>query len=212
MCGRYKRKGDKQKNAEAFHVNTSLDETDFDEDEDCAPGSLQPIVRINDEGERDLTLMRWGFKLPDRFLFNVRSEEVVTAKFWKDKFVENRCIVPASSFFEWQDTRKGPKPKYEITVPQREFFGMAGVWAPWKNPKTDQWEKTFSIFTTEANSVMKSIHDRQPVVLESRDFREWLTVSERPPLHLLRILPDEEMILTLMTAKAEEPMIKNLFD
>jgi putative SOS response-associated peptidase YedK len=63
---------------------------------------------------------------------------------------------------------------------------------------------------------MKPIHDRQPVVLEPRDFREWLSPGERPPLHLLRVLPDEKMMLKLVsnntTAKAEEPMMKGLFD
>jgi hypothetical protein len=38
------------------------------------------------------------------------------------------------------------------------------------------------------------------------------SVGERPPLHLLRILPDEKMTLTLIgkkvTAKVEEPMMK----
>jgi putative SOS response-associated peptidase YedK len=58
MCGRYKRKGDKQRIAEAFHIDGSLQETDFDEDEDCVTGSIQPVVRVNHYGERDLTLMR----------------------------------------------------------------------------------------------------------------------------------------------------------
>lgn len=214
MCGRYKRKGEKQKIAEAFLVNGSLEEADFDEGEDCAPGSIQPVVLMNQAGERNLTAMRWGFKLPDRFLFNTRSEDVTRSNFWKAKFEENRCIIPASSFFEWQDTGKPPKPKYEVTVSKQELFGMAGVWAPWRNPKTNQWEKTFSIFTTEANSVMKPIHDRQPVVLEPRDFKEWLAASERSRGHLLRIWPDEEMTLTLVNDKviATEPMMKNLFD
>jgi putative SOS response-associated peptidase YedK len=212
MCGRYKRKADKQKIAEAFHINGSLEEEDFDEDEDCAPGSIQPVVLMSQGGERDLTVMRWGFRLPDRFLFNTRSEDVIKSAFWRSKFAESRCIIPASSFFEWQDTKKTPKPKYEVTIPEREFFGMAGVWAPWKNPMTDQWEKTFSIFTSDPNNVMKPIHDRQPVILKPRDFSEWLSPGERPPLHLLRILPDEEMTLTLVTAKVEEPMMKSLFD
>jgi len=214
MCGRYKRKGDKQKIAEAFYVNRGLGEVDFDEDNDCAPGSIQPVVLMSQEGERNLNVMRWGFRLPDRFLFNTRSEDVIKANFWKTKFEENRCIIPASSFFEWQDTKRAPKPKYEVTVSDREVFGMAGVWAPWKNPKTDQWEKTFSIFTSEANSVMKPIHDRQPVVLEPRDFREWLVTSERPPIHLLRIWPDEEMTVTSVNERlaATEPMMKSLFD
>jgi len=37
--------------------------------------------------------------------------------------------------------------------------------SPWKNPKTDQWEDTFSVFTTDPNPNMQPIHDRQPVVL-----------------------------------------------
>jgi putative SOS response-associated peptidase YedK len=217
MCGRYKRKGDKQRIADAFHINGSLEETDFDEDEDCAPGSIQPVVRVGDNGERDLTLMRWGFKLPDRFLFNVRSEEVTTARFWKDKFSENLCIIPATSYFEWPDKAEKPKPTYEITMPGREYLGIAGVWAPWKNPKTYQWEKTFSTFTSEPNALIEKIHVRQPVILEPRDFKEWLTPTERLPVHLLRIVPEEEMLMTLVSA--EKPVaqrkgsaMKGLFD
>lgn len=50
MCGRYKRKGDKQKIAETFYVNGGLEEVDLDEDNDCAPGSIQPVVLMNQEG------------------------------------------------------------------------------------------------------------------------------------------------------------------
>jgi putative SOS response-associated peptidase YedK len=207
--------------AEAFHINGSLEEEDFDEDEDCAPGSIQPVVLINDDGERDLTLMRWGFKLPDRFLFNVRSEEVAASKFWKDKFAGNRCIIPASSYFEWPDNAEKPKPKYEINMPGREYLGIAGVWAPWKNPKTDQWEKTFSTFTSEPNALIENIHVRQPVILEPHDFKEWLTPTERLPVHLLRVVPEEEMLMTLLNpekpieevkGKRTEPAIKGWFD
>jgi putative SOS response-associated peptidase YedK len=46
--------------------------------------------------------MRWGFTLPRRLLFNVRSEGIATANFWKESFRQRRCIVPADSFFEWR--------------------------------------------------------------------------------------------------------------
>ena len=215
MCGRYGRRGDKQKIAEAFHVKGGLEEVDFGEDFDCAPGSIQPVVWTNEEGERALSLMRWGFKLPDRLLFNARSEGVAKANFWKEKFATNRCIIPASSFFEWQDTKNTPKRKYEITVLGRELFGIAGVWAEWRNPNTEKWEKTFATFTSEPNGIMQPIHDRQPVILAPADFKEWLSRSERPPVHLLRILPDEEIAMALLNvekAKLEEPAMKGLFD
>ena len=60
MCGRYERRGDKQKIAEAFYAKGGLDAVDFGEDFDCAPGSNQPVVWMNKEGERALGLMRWG--------------------------------------------------------------------------------------------------------------------------------------------------------
>ena len=214
MCGRYERRGDKQKIAEAFHVKGGLDEVDFGEDLDCAPGSIQPVVWMNEEGERTLGLMRWGFRLPERLLFNVRSDGVAKANFWKDKFASNRCIVPASSFFEWKG-KKVPKPKYEITVLDREFFGIAAEWAEWRNPKTQKWEKTFATFTSEPNTIIRELHDRQPIILDPKDFGEWLSPSERAPVHLLRILPDEAIRAILLgdsVARPGEPHpMKRLF-
>jgi putative SOS response-associated peptidase YedK len=103
-----------------------------------------------------------GVQAAKKLLFNVRSEGIATANFWKDKFATNRCIVPASSFFEWKDSKKGAKSKYEIKVLDREFFGIAEVWAEWRNPKTQKWEKTFATFTSEPNAIMRELHDRQP--------------------------------------------------
>jgi len=208
MCGRYGRRGDKQKIAEAFHVNANLEHTDFEEENDAAPGSIQPVVVVKRDGERDLTLMRWGFKMPQRLLFNTRSDTAATSKFWKEKLMDKRCIIPASSFFEWAGD-KGHKTKYEVTVLRHALFGMAGVWAPWKNPKTNHWEDTFSIFTTDNNALLAPVHDRQPVILEAKEFDEWLAESERPPVHLLRVFPDDKM--QMKPVEGQMPA-KGLFD
>lgn len=197
MCGRYRRRSDKQRIAEAFEVGMGLEDLYLEPEEDIAPGYVQPVVFTNDNGERQIGMMRWGFKLPDRLLFNARSEGIERAAFWKDSFLRRRCIVPADAIFEWQRAPKGAKkPKYEIVVPGREPFGMAGVWKLWKNPKTDQWEHTFAILTGEPNELLRPIHDRMTTILEPRDYAEYLSASERPPLHLLRILPAGEMRAT----------------
>jgi putative SOS response-associated peptidase YedK len=90
---------------------------DFAQDNDAAPGSIQPVVMMNKDGERDLALMRWGFKMPKQLLFNTRSDTAAASNFWKRKFEEKRCIIPASSFFEWQGD-KGHKTKYEVADKQ----------------------------------------------------------------------------------------------
>jgi putative SOS response-associated peptidase YedK len=115
MCGRYRRKSDKQRIADAFDVTAGLEELDLGPDDDIAPGSIQPVVSINQDGERQLELMRWGFKLAVRLLFNARSEGIESSKFWKDALLKGRVIVPAAALFEWKEMPKGQKkPKYEI--------------------------------------------------------------------------------------------------
>jgi putative SOS response-associated peptidase YedK len=212
MCGRYGRKSDKQRIAEAFSVSAGLADLFLEPDDDIAPGSIQPVVLTNKDGERQLELMRWGFKLPDRLLFNARSEAIDTAKFWKESFLRRRCIVPADSFYEWQKNRTGKKPKYEFEVSHRKPFGMAGVWAPWKNPKTGQLENTFAITTVEANDEMRAVHDRQPAILNPAEYSEYLSESERPPIHLLRTLSDDEMEAKLTVPEASTETQASLFD
>ena len=213
MCGRYRRSSSKQRIAEAFGITEELDELDLGPSDDIAPGSMQPVVSIDPDGHRHLQLMRWGFKLPGSFLFNARSEGIETAKFWKDAFLSNRVLVPADAIFEWaQHTGAKKKPKYELTIPARQPFAMAGLSKLWKNPKTDLWEPTFAILTGPPNPVMQPIHDRMTTFLNPRDYAEYLEPSERPPLHLLRILPAEELRATLIESPTIPHQQPTLFD
>jgi putative SOS response-associated peptidase YedK len=199
MCGRYGRRSDNQKIAVAFHVKANLDEIDFMPNDDITPGTMQPLIFSNDEGERDIELMYWGFTFPKRLTFNTRSDSILKPGLWKNSFENRRCIVPADRFFEWKRLHKKNNPKYEITVPGRQPFALAGIWSMWKNKDGDSLP-TVSVITSEPNEVMAEVHDRQPVILEPRDYAEWLSTSDRPPVHLLRILPADEMKIELLEA------------
>jgi putative SOS response-associated peptidase YedK len=212
MCGRYRRRSTKEKIAEWFEVESGLEELEIEPEDDIAPGSVQPVVYLTSEGERRIALMRWGFRLPDRFLFNTRSEGVERSRFWQQTFRERRCIVPADSFFEWTHHGKHAKTKFEFNVRGGGLFGMAGLWSPWLNPRSGRWEQTFSILTGEANEVMRPIHDRQPEIVEPREYREYLMPAPHLPLHLLRILPSEEMTAQPANAEAEDPQRRLLFE
>jgi putative SOS response-associated peptidase YedK len=196
MCGRYRRRSDKQRIAEAFEVGRGLEEIYIEPDDDIAPGSIQPVVLTNDAGEREIAQMRWGFKLPDRHLFTARSEGIDRAQFWKDSFQLRRCIIPADAIFEWAEVPRGKKPKYEVTIPGREPFGIAGVWKLWKNPKMNVTEPTFAVLTGDPNALIKPIHHRMTTILEPHDYTEYLAPTERLPLHLLRISRPEAMQVT----------------
>lgn len=62
MCGRYVRRGDKQKLAEHFRAKPNPPELPLpDADYNVAPTTHQPIIRQSREkGERELVLARWG--------------------------------------------------------------------------------------------------------------------------------------------------------
>lgn len=212
MCGRYEA-GQKQKIAEAFHISVTLDDLYFGPQRECVPGSIQPVVYMRN-GERQLVEMKWGFKFPARLVFNARSDNLTVSNFWRERLHQRR-IIPASSMLEWQKTGKNPRPKYRLSVKGRHVLGMAGIWAPWRDPKTGQWDNCFTVVTSDPNTKLSEIHDRQAVILEPREYAEWLEEAERPPLHLLRVLPEEDMEIDRLTpppSPPKEPPHRGLFD
>src|SRR5579875_2467860 len=61
VCGRYVRRSDKQRIAEAFHLGKLPDAFILPPDYNVAPTTFQPVIRLNrDTGEREIVMMRWG--------------------------------------------------------------------------------------------------------------------------------------------------------
>ncbi|SDE96860.1 SOS response-associated peptidase [Terriglobus roseus] len=208
MCGRYKRKSDKQAIATAFHVNGHLDSVILPPDDDVRPTTMQPIIRLNrDTGERDLVMARWGFipswhKPDEKFpptTFNARAEGIEKAGMWRRAFASHRCLVPADSFYEWHKIRKKDNPKFEIAMKDDHPFAFAGLWGAWKNPDTGEWLQSYTIITTDPNELMEAIHTRMPVILHPNDYTRWLSreETERPPIDLLRPFEAEAMTAQL---------------
>ena len=65
---------------------------------------------------------------------------------------------------------------------------------PWKGE--EQETESCSIIVTEANEVLKPIHDRMPVILHNEDYDRWLDPKIGDPATLQGLLkpyPPEEM-------------------
>ena len=52
-------------------------------------------------------------------------------------------------------------------------MSLAGIWTSWR-AGTPEEQRSFSIMTTAANAFMEKIHDRMPVILDAKQFDEWL--------------------------------------
>jgi putative SOS response-associated peptidase YedK len=110
---------------------------------------------------------------------NAKIETLSEKPAFKDN-VKNRCLIIADGFYEWQwlDKKGKEKQKYLITLPGEELFAFAGLWSRWVNIETGEIVKSYTIITTEANSMMCEIHNskkRMPVILTRENENEWLT-------------------------------------
>lgn len=108
-------------------------------------------------------------------MINARSETVESKPSYRHAFLKKRCIIPMDSFYEWKVQTDGKVPM-RIKLRSDEVFGAAGLWESWKNPN-GQTIHSCTILTTEANSIVKDIHDRMPVILTKENEKEWLNPS-----------------------------------
>lgn len=201
MCGRFARRSARKVLADWFGVSPDGD-VPFEPTYNAAPQSTQPVVRLNrDSGEREFALMRWGL-VPSwakdaKFgysTFNARAEEVVSKAAFREAMKKRRCLVPADAFYEWQKLTARARVPFALGLRGREPYAFAGLWEKWK-PKEGPPLESFTIITTDPNSLVERMHDRMPVILEARDYARWLDPGDpkRPPIDLLRPLTPEKM-------------------
>jgi putative SOS response-associated peptidase YedK len=68
------------------------------------------------------------------------------------------------------------------------------------------------VFDIERQFHITPIHDRMTTFLLPKDYAEYLEPTERPPVHLLRILPAEQMEATLVETTPISNRQVSLFD
>ncbi len=197
MCGRYVLYGP-QSRYQAFFDAQLL--ADFGDNYNIAPTAMTPVIRLSPEGQRVLSMLRWGLiprwaKDPGvgARLNNARGETVAEKPSFRDAFRKRRCIVPASGFYEWHTTPSGKQPYY-VSLRSGDPLAMAGLWEAWRAPD-GTIVRTFCIVTTGPNEVMAPIHDRMPVLLHQKDFVQWLSPDADPSrvAELIEPFPSEGM-------------------
>ncbi|QYA26459.1 SOS response-associated peptidase [Gramella sp. MT6] len=140
---------------------------------------------ITDENPGEINIYHWGlipfWAKDDNIKKRTLNSKIETAS-EKPAFrnsVNNRCLVIADGYYEWQwlDSKGKEKQKFLIQPVDQEIFSFAGIYSSWKNPQTNELVNSYSILTTEANELMNEIHNnkkRMPVVLKNKDMAAWL--------------------------------------
>jgi putative SOS response-associated peptidase YedK len=200
MCGRFTQERPASDLAEIFAAEPLADE--LGARFNVAPTD-DAFVVVQRAERRAITAYRWGLvphwsddsKGAARMI-NARAETITASPAFRHAFERRRCIVPVDSFYEWK--REGTvRQPYRIVRADGLPLALAGLWAGWRDPDTEQVRRTFTIVTTTPNDVIADLHDRMPVILEPGSWDRWLdNGSGADPGELLAMLqPTDEVAL-----------------
>ncbi|MGC1393804.1 MAG: SOS response-associated peptidase, partial [Coleofasciculaceae cyanobacterium] len=141
-------------------------------------------------------------------LINARAETVAEKPSFRSAFRRQRCLILADGFYEWQQQEDKQKQPFYFRMSDQSPFAFAGLWEHWKAQETGETIESCTIITTEPNELMKSVHNRMPVILEPKNYDLWLD-REVKKLELLQPLlkpyPAEEMTTFAVSKVVNKP-------
>ncbi|NER10761.1 Putative SOS response-associated peptidase YedK [Muriicola jejuensis] len=115
---------------------------------------------------------------------NARGETIFEKPAFRTAARYHRCLIFVDGFYEHHHFRGKTYP-YFISMKDGRPLIFAGLWNPWLDPETGDYVNTFSIVTTEGNSMMARIHNnpklegpRMPLILDEEWAQKWLAEIE----------------------------------
>ena len=150
-------------------------------DGEVRPTDIVPVIAPNSKGVRTIYPMQWGYlnKEGKRTLFNARIETAAVKQTFKDSWQYQRCIIPASYYFEWQhfkspDGKEKTGDKFAIQPAGYTVTWLCGLY------RIENGYPVFVVLTKEPTVKLSQIHDRMPVMLPADKIDEWINPASNP--------------------------------
>lgn len=145
------------------------------------------VAVISASAGRRLRAMRWGFipawyksSTDGPLIINARSDTIASKPAFREAIRTRRCILPATGFYEWSAGPNGARLPWYFTRADGAPLALAALWQSFGNIDT------VAMVTTEAGHQMADIHDREPVILDPKDWALWLGESGHGAAPLMR--------------------------
>jgi len=193
MCGRYRLTAKERYLRDHFGIE---DDLEWAPRYNIAPS--QPVLSVRQsltEPRRSFHLVPWGlipFWAKDPSIgfktINAMAEFAAEKPAFREPMRKSRCLLPADGFYEWKNlaARNGSKAKgaakqpYNIGLADGSVFAFAGLWDSWRSPAGEVLE-TCTVLTTDANALVRDVHNRMPVILRLEDYDLWLDPGVTDP-------------------------------
>ncbi len=190
MCGRFILVTDLAAIVREFAVSGGA--VSFSPSRNVSPGQHIPAI-FQLDGQNIFASFLWGLipfwaKDPSigARLINARAETIAQKPSFKNAFAHRRCLIPADGFYEWKPEGKKKIP-YEFFLKSQKPFALAGLYERWIGPDSKPVD-TCTILTTEANDLVKPVHDRMPVIVPQEAHGVWLDAGRRDAAALKPLL------------------------
>jgi putative SOS response-associated peptidase YedK len=190
MCGRFILLTDLSVIIKSFDIqNVSCE---YKPGNNISPGQKIAAV-VHKDDQNSLVDFRWGLipswaKDPSigNKMINARAETVAEKPSFREAFKRRRCLIPADGFYEWKKLGKAKQP-FRFFLKSGEPFGFAGLYESWVSPEQKP-VNTCTIITTEPNDLLRTIHDRMPVILPKDKEAYWMDPQNQDQKGLISIL------------------------
>jgi len=189
----------------------------FEPSYNVAPTVPVPVIRMQD-GQRAGVLMRWGLipyfaqGVPPKYsTINATIEHLERGAAWRGPWSRGqRCIMPATAFYEWHLGADGKKNPYVIKLADQEVFGFAALWDRSIAGDGNVIESC-AIITMPGNELMKRIHNtgahpfRMPALLAREDREQWLAGTATDAKSALKPYPQDCMVAYQVSTRVNSP-------
>jgi putative SOS response-associated peptidase YedK len=150
-----------------------------------APTQDAPVVRLDADGVRRVSMLRWGLvpywaedaSIGSRMI-NARGETVAEKPAFKAAYRARRCLVIADGFYDWPEEGPDKRP-FLFRRPDGGAFAFAGLWETWV-PQGGGVLESFTIVNCASAPWMARYHSRTPIVLAPDEYDAWLDTSSDP--------------------------------
>ncbi|MDM0012143.1 SOS response-associated peptidase family protein [Variovorax sp. J22P168] len=141
--------------------------------------------------------------------YNARVETVDQLASFKHAWARARhCIVPCEAIYE-PDWRSGSHVPTRFTAANDDMLGVAGLWAPWKDPATGAWVNSFTMLTINADDhpLFRHMHrpdasraadqqdKRMVVILPEARYEEWLDAPVQQAMSFMNQFPADRLAM-----------------
>jgi putative SOS response-associated peptidase YedK len=155
------------------------------------PMRTAKVMRLGEDGRRELAPMRWGFSKPDNPTFkpdhmHARAETIDRRPTFSEAFAERRGLVLVETFNEGEELPNGKTRQWVIRPKDRKPIAIAVIWEEWAGDTGS--EATFVMATVPPNALIARITDRMPAILPQQDWAAWLGEAEASPAEVKALL------------------------